>query len=567
MTRSSPLERHLIAVAAALLGLFNIILPMLPRSIRHVSELGHAAPVDAVIGSRFLLLIMGMALVAIAPALWSGKRVAWAIALGCAAGSALLHPVKNLDLWGAAASVLFAGVLLGARTHFPARSDPPRAARGIITLAVGIAGVFTYSVLGLYFLDREFTRQISIGEALENSFRLVFIVPAVTVDPTTRHGSWFVESVRLAFAVVFLLGVVQLIQPLIHRARAGRHERQLVRELLETYGRSSIAYFALLPDKSYFFSDPGHAVLPYKVIGSNAIVLGDPLGDEREFPALLAEFQQQCELNGWAYAFHQAMPAHLPLYASYGLKALKIGEEGVIDLKEFSMAGQPMKPLRLVLHRFQREGYRANIQRPPHLPDLLRRLRHVSDEWLRLGKRRERTFTLGHFDESFLQGCDLMVVVAPDSQIVAFANIIPSYHLPQGNFDMLRYLGEPKGLSEFVYLSLIEHFRSQGYEGMNLGLAPFSGLASSGELSAAERAMVLLYRYGDFIFRAKGLREFKEKFQPRWEPRYLVYNSDMQLPGLALAVGRAGELGSLVHLGRNEREGQDNWPVEAGASS
>jgi len=135
-----------------------------------------------------------------------------------------------------------------------------------------------------------------------------------------------------------------------------------------------------------------------------------------------------------------------------------------------------------------------------------------------------------------------MVARAPDGRIAGFANIIPSYTSSQGNFDMLRYRAEPKAVADFLYVSLIEYFRASGFTGMSLGLSPFGGTTVDRPRSPAERAMSLLYRRGTFLFRYTGLREFKEKFQPVWEPRYLIYASELQLPGVALAVARAGEL-------------------------
>jgi phosphatidylglycerol lysyltransferase len=315
-----------------------------------------------------------------------------------------------------------------------------------------------------------------------------------------------------------------------------------VRGLLLRYGHSSIAFFALLPNKVYFFSRGGNAVLAYKVVGSTAVVMGDPVGEESEFPELIGSFQEHCDLNGWAHAFHQTTPRYLQLYARHGLKALKIGEEGIVNVQEFTVDGHAVKHLRSTMNYFVRGGYRAEVLHPPHGLPLLRRLREISDEWLAQGQRRERTFTLGYFDEALLQECDIMVARAQDDTIVAFANIIPSYQLPEGNFDMLRYGPEPKRVADFLYVSLIDYFRQCGYGGMNLGLAPFSGLHRNGAMSPAEHALDLVYRRGSFLFRYRGLREFKEKFLPAWEPRYLVYSSELQLPGIALVVTRAGEL-------------------------
>jgi len=74
---------------------------------------------------------------------------------------------------------------------------------------------------------------------------------------------------------------------------------------------------------------------------------------------------------------------------------------------------------------------------------------------------------------------------------------------------------------------------------MTLGLAPLSGLTGGGP---AERALRLIYERGGRAFNFGGLRSFKAKWHPRWEPRYLGYRREADLPRIALAVARAGEL-------------------------
>jgi len=541
-------ERRMIAVGTLALGLFNLYLTALPAPFSGFGQFEDVIERNVLNGSRFVLVIDGVLLLATVPGLLHGKRAAWAVALAGSAVSVVAHPLKNVDLWGTLASVSLAGALIGARPQFPARSDPPSARRGVVLLVAGLAAVFLYSMMGLYLLDRQFRYPVSFVTALRDSFRLLFIVPTTDVTPRTRHGVWFLDSVRVAFVTVMVLGVTQIFAPVIRRASVGRLERDRVRELLERYGGSSIAHFALLPDKAYFFSDEGSAVLAYRVIGSTAVVMGDPIGDESQFPALIDAFREHCELDGWAFAFHQATPRYLDLYAKRGLKALKIGEEGVVPLADFTLSGHATKHLRATMNRFAREGYRAELLQPPHPPPLLRELREVSDEWLAHGQRRERTFTLGQFDAAALQECALIVARAPDGRIAGFANILPSYASSEGNFDMLRYRAEPKAVADFLSVSLIEHFRARGLAGMNLGLSPFSGMDVDPPRSPAERAMSLLYRRGTFLFRYTGLREFKEKFGPVWEPRYLIYASELQLPGVALAVARAGELHRAPHI-------------------
>ncbi len=76
--------------------------------------------------------------------------------------------------------------------------------------------------------------------------------------------------------------------------------------------------------------------------------------------------------------------------------------------------------------------------------------------------------------------------------------------MPEGNFDMVRYSGELHGLSDFLHVSLINYFREQGRPGMNLGLAPFSGIEQGDARSPVGRAMRLLYSYGTLSVPVKG---------------------------------------------------------------
>jgi len=548
MTRNRRRILLLVGLLTAAMGLLNIALAVLPSPAAGFEDI---VPTVARQGSRFVLLLLGITLIVTARSLIRGKRLGWLVAVAAVGLSAAAHSVKDVDLLGAAASGALLATLLLTQPMFRARSDPPTAARGLVVFLLGLGAAVLYGTLGLYFLDQEFRQPIPLATAFKDSLRLVFILPSASVQPITSHGSWLIDSVRVFFLAVLLFSLSRLLNPVIHRVTVGRTEHERVRHILEKYGRSSISFFALLPDKSYYFSASGDAVLAYKVMGSTAVVMGDPIGDPAEFPEMIGAFLEQCDLDDWAPCFHQATPDYLEMYRSLGLKALKIGEEAVIDLEHFDLEGKDAKHLRNVLNRFTKEGFQARLLQPPFSDAVLRELREVSDEWLAQPGRRERTFTVGRFEDSYVRHSPVMAVYDPTGSVVGFANIIPSYRLPEGNFDLMRYRRDaPRNTVDFLFLSLASHFKEAGHSGMNLGLAPFSGLGGDGAMPVVQQAMKLLYEYGSYLFRYRGLREFKAKFHPRWEPRYLIYRSDWQLPGLALAVARAGELRHGLRLPR-----------------
>ena len=170
----------------------------------------------------------------------------------------------------------------------------------------------------------------------------------------------------------------------------------------------------------------------------------------------------------------------------------------------------------------------------------MERLREISDRWLEHGAHRERTFTLGQFDEAYLRSTAGLAAYDPTGKIQAFVNLLPSYRSTDGTFDLMRRdPSGPNAVMDLLFVSMIEHFRSAGSSGLNLGLAPFANIDGD---TLADRALRVIYERGGRAFNYGGLRAYKNKWRPRWEPRYLAYRGDVELASVAIATGRAGEL-------------------------
>jgi phosphatidylglycerol lysyltransferase len=65
---------------------------------------------------------------------------------------------------------------------------------------------------------------------------------------------------------------------------------------------------------------------------------------------------------------------------------------------------------------------------------------------------------------------------------------------------------------------------------MNMGMAPMSGLDPHALAPRWHRLGRLLYRHGEHFYNFQGLRQYKEKFDPIWEPRYLATPAGLALP-------------------------------------
>jgi phosphatidylglycerol lysyltransferase len=61
-------------------------------------------------------------------------------------------------------------------------------------------------------------------------------------------------------------------------------------------------------------------------------------------------------------------------------------------------------------------------------------------------------------------------------------------------------------------------------------MAPLSGLPATSLAPFYTKVASYLYRYGEAFYNFQGLRTFKEKFSPQWEPVYLAYPGGLALP-------------------------------------
>jgi phosphatidylglycerol lysyltransferase len=307
-------------------------------------------------------------------------------------------------------------------------------------------------------------------------------------------------------------------------AASDLNERESTKTILEEYGTSSIDYFKLWTDKSYFFSPSKKSVIAYKVGRGVAISLGDPIGVHDELKMLTKEFEEFAEKKGWSAAFHQVDPKLLSMYKELGFSEIKIGEEATVAIENFLNKTVCKDEFKRTLKKFRESGFTVQEYLPPHSHDLLDILELVSDEWLLVPGRRERTFTVGFFDRNYINTTPVHVLRSPDNKLLGFMNRIPSYSKGEATIDLMRHrLEVPNGSMDFLFCEVLKNIKEKGYTKFSLGLAPMAGVGDEPGASVQEQALRILTNRMNRLFSFKGLKNYKSKFNPIWEDRHLVY--------------------------------------------
>jgi len=342
----------------------------------------------------------------------------------------------------------------------------------------------------------------------------------------------FLRATVGAAAFVLFFAVIRLTRPVTLKHSAPttadiQRASAIVKESPKTY-----ANLALLGDKSFLFNRKENAFIMYAIQGRSWITMGDPVGPEEEWAELIWQFNELCDRYGGWTIFYEIGQKSIHSYIDLGLTLLKIGEEGRIPLQDFTLKGREKRGLRYDIGRLEREGCIFEVVPAEGVSHLLPALRLISDAWLAEKKTREKGFSIGFFDIEYLKSGP-MGIVRKEGEIIAFANILKGAKKEELSIDLMRYLPEaPHGVMEFLFLKLILLGKEEGYSWFNMGMAPLSGFEVRALSPLWEKFGAFIFHHGERFYNFEGLRQYKNKFGPVWEPKYIASPGGLALPGI-----------------------------------
>ncbi|MGE4607254.1 MAG: bifunctional lysylphosphatidylglycerol flippase/synthetase MprF [Myxococcota bacterium] len=283
------------------------------------------------------------------------------------------------------------------------------------------------------------------------------------------------------------------------------------------------ARLALLGDKHFLFADGDRGLLMYGVSGRSWVAMGDPLGEPSAGEELVWALRERSHRYAGSPVFYEVGAECLPLYLDLGLSLHKLGEEGRVPLVDFSLEGSARKGLRQTLRRCEREGCSFEVLPAGASEHCFDELEAISRAWMAGKNTREKGFSLGAFQRDYLARLPL-ALVRREGRVVAFADLWTGAEGSEVSPDLMRFdpSTAPASVMEYLFVQLMLWGRAEGYESLSLGMAPLSGLSSDPLAPAWSRVGAAIFRHGEHFYNFQGLRSYKQKFSPVWEPRYLA---------------------------------------------
>ena len=501
-TRLIPAVFAVVMLVAGALLLASIITPIDPAAMPFVQrylplgivEISHAA--GTVIAVLMILLARG---------LWERIDTAWYMAIALFCLGAVVSLTRELALINAVLLGMCALLLVPCKRAFNRRSnllslsiDPFWAILSLATLGLLVWG-------GFYFYKHEPYAQSLWIRFSYHAAAARFLRAVVLIGLT-----------MLLIALYRLFGIAHRMPPLPDDADVAP-----LREVVQQASNPT-AWLAMLRDKHILWNDARTAFLMYGVSGKQWVVMGEPIGPAGEAEALCWRLKEMASLANARLSFYQVSPRMLPLVLDLGLRPFKIGEEACVRVRDFDLAGRKSYGFRQTLKRFDALGARFDVIAPTDVPAHMARLKAVSDGWLKIKGTREKSYSLGCFKADYMS-LTPVAVIRVDGRIMAFANLWPTHDKTTLSLDLMRYdPASPPSIMEYLFLHLIDHARGHGYEYFSLGLAPLAGLEAKPLSSVWHKIASVIYQLGGDIYNFEGLRAYKEKFRPDWQPRYFA---------------------------------------------
>lgn len=502
-TDLSPL---LLGSATFFAGAMLLLSGALPPVGWRIGALADVVPLGIIEGSHVAASLVGTALLLIAPGLYRRLDGACIAARALLLMAALFSLGKGIDYEEAAICLGLAATLQSTRAIFNRRtalSAQPLGPTWVMAIAMaamlaGWAGLFAF-------------RHEPYSDALWWRFALRADAPRYL---RAMLGS---AVILLGYAAWRMLAPA----PAPASDAPSPDDWATIHTILNRADRTE-ALLALTGDKRFLISAQRDAFVMYQVQGASWIVMGDPVGAPESWHELLWRLRALSHREQGRLLLYEVTPAVLDVAIGLGLQIVKYGEEALVDLAQFTLDTPALRSIRKSERAAAKAGATFRIIPAAAVPVIMDELQAISDEWLASRHGREKGFSLGFFDRAYMSAFDMALVMV-GNRPVAFANLWLTAGKEQASVDLMRHSHDaPRGSMDFLFANLMLWAKAQGYQRFTLGMVPLSGIEGRRLAPAWARAAAMVFRHGERFYGFRGLRAYKDKFAPRWEPRYLA---------------------------------------------
>ena len=544
---AAPLTAAILTLAAGVMLLASGATPSEPVRFMRLIQF---TPVYLIEASHFLSSIAGLALVMLAFGLRARLDAAWAATMSVLILAATLALLKGFN-WEETAMLLGVAILLA-----PFRGAFPRVSRltrmeitpgWLISASCAVLGA---GLLGLWSFQHMDYTEVPLWKVM------------VDADAARAIRAWAGAATALFGFGLWRLFASAATPPVVGEADPDFERVRAILAKAEVAEPAS--NLALLGDKRFLFSASGDSFLMFGVRGRTWVALGGTVGRREERLELLWRFRELADAHAARPGIYGLGAEDLPDIVELGFSIQKVGESAAVPLETFSIEGRKRGNLRRAWRKAGEEGATFEIVQGDAVEALLPQLQAISDDWLSHHAGGEKGFSMGGFWPGYIAEFPV-AVVRVDGIAVAFATLWTTAARTAFSMDLMRYSNEaPKNIMDYLFVELIAWGQAQGYEAFEFGMAPLAGLDDRPLAPIMSRVGNLLFERGEEIYNFQGVRRYKDKYDPLWQPRYIAAPHKWAIPLLMADVGLLSS-GGVSSLAKRPKRAEEQKPLAEAA--
>lgn len=523
------------------------------------------------VGPIILSLLPSLLVVLLAYGLQKGRRFAWWAAVAVHLLLALLGLVMYIQalqhrrtpelrgvpfiearsmigqLTPMAVPLILLAVLLLTRWAFDIPAPDGTYKRLLRVLGISLVVLFAiYVEVGLMVAD-QFAPQPTLGSLIAEFPRRLAppgYLGLIRVDflPTTFLATVLFEWTGIALWTIVIGDVVRSFNA--YRTESPARDAEDARAILEQNGIHALSYLTTWEGNSYWFNRSRTTFVAYRVQSGVAISMGDAIGPADDIAEAMSGFARHCAAHSWTMCFYSTTLTARRIGVELGWQSVQVAEEATLPLGKLAFTGKKFQDIRTAASRAAREGIVAEWISFPDAPWLITdQITAISEEWVATKGLPEMGFTLGGIDEIDDPAVRCLIAIDASRTIHGITSWLPVYRngAPIGwTLDYMRRRSAGfKGVMEFLISTAALQFQQEGAEFVSLSGAPLARAEQGPTPTFLQR---LLDRTGhrlEPVYGFRSLLAFKAKFQPEYQPIYLIYPEAAALPRIGNAISRA----------------------------
>lgn len=399
-------------------------------------------------------------------------------------------------------------------------------------------------LIGLLYVNLDASHYVvrpSVFQTLEITLKGFFGIEG----PLPYSASQYQERVETVLVMlgtfIAITSIARALRPIEVQIKQSKEARIALIDLLKKYpSHDSLGYFALRDDKSLMWASNNKAVIAYSVKQGVMIASGDPLGDAECWPSAIENFMREADRHAWIPAVYGCSEYAGEIWRrESGLEAFELGDEAIVLVDDYTIETPQMKNVRQTLNRARKDENLAFTRKIADLSsEELNRFAYLAQKWRRGGDERGFAMALDRFCSP--EDSEAIITWAEQGgEPVALLQFAP-WGVDGLSLDLMRRSPESSpGVNELLIHTTIEYARENGITKLSLNFATFRSIFERGERLGAgpiTRFNHRILKFASRFVQMESLYRFNAKFQPVWEPRFLLFPSVSKLAKVSIAV-------------------------------